>query len=198
MSDHLVDTPVKLGQCNRCQQYVWLAMASGVRSAADVAPAAREAYVAALVDGRRTFGLITQAGRPWKLSTRRLGDPAPVFGSQGLQEPPEGSRAVLVEHGCGGHARNMVSFREVEQGPPPARATHGGSRSGGPHPVAAHESGLVVEEIPRRSPVRPASHLPSEAYPKCGTCQRYVKSGEMYWGIQHGPVWIYCEHEECP
>jgi hypothetical protein len=35
-------------------------------------------------------------------------------------------------------------------------------------------------------------------YPKCGICQRYIKSGESYWGIQHGVVWKYAEHEDCP
>ncbi|RSS39055.1 hypothetical protein [Streptomyces sp. WAC08241] len=70
-SDHLVDSPVRLGQCNRCQGYVFLANSSGVKSAAGTAPADRGAYIAAAIDGRRLFDLAEQAGQPQRLLTRR-------------------------------------------------------------------------------------------------------------------------------
>lgn len=193
-SDHLVDTVPKLGRCNRCQAYVFLAMSSGVRSAADVAPADRDGYVAALVDGRRTFGLAKAAGRPSKLLVRRLGDPAPSFDAGGRQAGTQ--RFVLVEHGCGGRARNMLTFEEVPQGPHQARVTPGG-RSGGIHQPDV-PAGPQTAAQSFRSPAPPATPRPSDPYPSCGTCRRYVKPGELYWGIQHGTVWIYCEHEECP
>ncbi|WP_432112835.1 hypothetical protein [Streptomyces sp. S1] len=194
-ADHLVDTPIRLGQCNRCRAYVFLANSSGVKSAADVAPADRGAYIAATLDGRRLFDLVEQAGRPQRLLTRRLGSPAPVYDASGAQTAAEGRRPVLVEHGCGGHAQNMLTFQEVAQGPPRAPAMPGERRGGNRH-APVHESGLTVEEIPR-SPARPATRRLSEATPKCDVCSRYIRKGEIYWGIQHGARWVYAEHEEC-
>jgi hypothetical protein len=115
--DHLVDTPVRLAQCNRCRSYVWLAMASGVRSAADVAPATHTAWIAAIAEGRRTFRLTRAAGKPHKLLCTPLGAQIPTFGVNGAQEPAQGRPEVVVEHGCGGAARNMLTFQEVEQAP---------------------------------------------------------------------------------
>lgn len=193
--DHLVDTKIKLGQCNRCEAFVFLAMSSGIRSAADVTPADRDAYIATLMDGRRSFDLGEVAGRPSKLLSRRLGSPAPPYDPGGSQISAQGRRKVLVEHGCGGRARNMVTFREVEQGPPPARAMPGSSRAGGPLPEAAH--GLRVESIPR-SPASPASRHRSEVLGRCGICGRKIQKGEPYWSITRGNEWIDGTHEECP
>lgn len=124
-NDHLVDSKIRLGKCNRCENYVFMAMSSGIRSAADPAPATRDAYIAALTDGRRTFHLLTQAGRPHKLLTRRLSTIAPAFTPEGAQRDPEELErarrgalpATLVEHGCGGHQRNMLTFTEVAPAP---------------------------------------------------------------------------------
>ncbi|MFF5973706.1 hypothetical protein ACFY7C_19475 [Streptomyces sp. NPDC012769] len=193
---HLVDTPIRLGQCNRCEQYVFLAMSSGVKSAADVAAADRDAYIAAVIAGRRSFDLLEQAGRPHKLLTRRLGSPAPLFDPEGAQAGAEGRRRVLVEHGCGGRAQNMVTFREVEQGPPQAPVTRGAHR-GGSHREPVHASGLYVEELPRPSRVGRANRRLSESTPRCDVCSEYIRDGEMYWGIQLGAEWKYAAHEEC-
>jgi hypothetical protein len=114
-NDHLVDTEIKLGQCNRCQAYVFMAMASGVRSAADPAPVDRGGYIAALTEGRRLFRLVERAGRPYKLQTRRPADLEPSFDPGGAQT---GSQHLLAEHGCGGHQRNMITFTELAQPEP--------------------------------------------------------------------------------
>jgi hypothetical protein len=190
VTEHLVDTEIKLGQCNRCQAYVFMAMASGVRSAADPAPVDRNRYIAALTQGLRLFRLIERAGRPYKLQTRRPADLEPSFDPAGAQT---GSQRLLAEHGCGGHQRNMITFTEVEQRPPSAHAKPGSSRVGGSLPEAAPGA--------ETNPFVAASHVnphPSEPYPKCGICSRYIRKGESHWGIQHGVVWVYAEHEDCP
>lgn len=209
MSDHLVDTPIRLAQCNRCEAYVYLAHASGVRAAADVAPAGRDAYIGALVAGRRTFDLVEAAGRPHKLRTRRLDAQPPSYDPNGAQTAAEGRRAVLVEHGCGSHAQNAVRFTEVAQGPLQAPATPG-ERRGGTRPEPVHASGLTVEEIPR-SPAGRASRPRSDVItvagtrpriaerpPRCDICNAYIGSDELFWGIQHGNTWYMAEHEDCP
>jgi hypothetical protein len=184
---------------------VFVAQSGGTRAAADVAPATRDAYIAALIDGRRTFWLTTQAGRPHKLISRMLASPAPVFDSQGVQEAPRAphgaataTRQTYVEHGgCGSNARNAVAldYTEAEAPKASAHATPGAPWAGRPQPDA---HGLRVESIPR-SPAAPATRHHSEAaYAKCGICDRYMKPGDIYWGIQHGVTWIYAEHEECP
>jgi hypothetical protein len=114
-NDHVIDTPVRLARCNRCKAYVWLAMSSGIRSAADTTPATHAAWIAAIVDGRRTFRLTKAAGKPHKLLCRPLGAQPPVFGPEGVQESTLGLGEVVVEHGCGGHARNMLTFEEIPQ-----------------------------------------------------------------------------------
>lgn len=196
-NDHLIDTPIRLATCNRCGSYVFLAHASGVRAAADVAPADRDAYIAAVMDGRRSFDLLEAAGRPQKLLGRTQGSRAPSFDPGGAQIASQGRRKVLVEHGCGGHAQNMLRFVEVEQGPPSARVTPGSSHAGGDLRRAAHESGLTVEEIPR-SPAAPVNRRLSERPPRCDICNAVIGSDEIYWGIQHGTRWVYAVHEECP
>lgn len=196
-NDHLVDSPVKLGTCNRCRAYVYLAHSSGIRSAADVAPAGRDAYVAAALDGRRHFDLVEAAGRPSKLLTRTRGSQAPSFTLEGAQEAVQGRRPVLVEHGCGGHAQNMIKFTEVEERPPSAPAMPG-ERRGGHRQPPVHESGLTVEEIPRPYRVAPATRRRSDRWerpPKCGTCRKECKPG-TYSGIQRGREWIWAEHDD--
>lgn len=192
MPENFRDTPLKLAQCPRCDGYVFLAESSGIRAAADVVAASRDDYVATLVAGRRTFDLLEASGRPYKLLGRRIGSPAPSFDPAGRQTAAEGVRRVLVEHGCGAEAKSMAVVGVADEGPPSARATRGG-RSGGPRPATAPGS------APTGSlPAGPVSPHRSEPYAKCGICSRYIKRGESFWGIQHGSVWKYAEHEDCP
>lgn len=181
------DTTIRLGQCNRCQAYVFMAMSSGVRSAADPAPASRDAYIAALTDGRRVFRLSEVAGRPDKLLTRSGRHLTPSFDGNGAQN---GSQRFLVEHGCGGHQRNMITFTEVEPGPRSAPATHGVSR-GGSLPDSVRDSGA------RRSPhAGPATLRRSEAV-RCHICNNLIDQEKPFAGIHHGR-WVWAIHEECP
>ncbi len=189
-NDHLVDTEIRLGNCNRCQGWVYLAMSSGLRSAADIVPVNRQQYIQALVDGRRLFRLHTRAGKPWKLGTTRPRDLNPAFDAAGNQQ---GELQLLAEHGCGGAARNMLTFREVEAGPPPAPAMPG-ERRGGALPPAAHASGLTVEEVPRRSPAAPASRPRSSPALTCHECRKSIMPGEEFWGFQIGDRWEYAAH----
>lgn len=62
----LIDTQIKLATCNSCGSYV-LAVA-GV--AAEPTPLDAESYRAALIAGRSTYDVITEAGRPWRLRLR--------------------------------------------------------------------------------------------------------------------------------
>ena len=152
MSQYLVDTEIKLGQCNRCESYVFMAMSSGVRSAADPAPADRDAYIAALTDGRRVFRRSDRAGRPWKLRSDPPRWVDPSFDAGGAQTAPGD---VLVEHGCGGHQRNMLTFTEVAPGPPSPPARHGSS--GGGSLLQAALGGGRIESLPARPATRPRS-----------------------------------------
>lgn len=180
----LADTKIELAQCSRCQRWVFLADSSGMRVAADPAAASRDAYIEALASGRRTFWLSKQTGRPHKLQTRRLTDSAPTFDLRGLQEPPRGSREVLVEHPCAVNARNAVRYEVPEAPKSPAPATPGERRGGLPHATAPVNGGRGP------SPAGPASLHPSE----CGACHKPILEGEGFWGFQHGSTWIYAEH----
>lgn len=187
MNGHLLDTTPKLAQCNRCQGWVYLAEASGIRSAADVAAVDRTAYISALTQGRRLFRLVEAAGKPHRLLSVRPACLDPSFDENGRQT---GAQRLLAEHGCGGHAMNAVRFTELAAGPPSAPATRGSHR-GGPHqpPAPAGKA-------------RPSPPAPSASHPRsradCGTCRRPIKPGEPFTGVQHGHLWIWAEHEECP
>ncbi|GGR51809.1 hypothetical protein [Streptomyces roseolus] len=161
MTDHLIDTPIRLATCNRCGAYVYLAHSSGIRAAADVAVAGRDAYINAVLAGRRLFDLAETTGRPQKLLNRSHVSPAPTFDTNGAQETAQGRRKVLVEHGCGAHAMDATRFTEVEQVPPPAPATPGNPRGGTPHgtaPVAG-----ATPSRPAGPANRPRSDLGAEA-----------------------------------
>ena len=92
MNDHLIDTTPKLAECPRCGAYVLLATVSGLRTAVDPAPLDRNAFIGALLDGKRTYDLQRTAGKPSKLVDRFPG------------APPFGTRETLAEHGCGAKA----------------------------------------------------------------------------------------------
>ncbi|MFE6222987.1 hypothetical protein [Streptomyces sp. NPDC057854] len=160
MADHLVDTPIRLATCNRCGAYVYLAHSSGVRAAADVAVADRDAYISAVLAGRRLFDLAETAGRPQKLLVRTASSAVPAFDDHGTQQTAPGRRKVLAEHGCGAHAMDATKFTEVAQVPPPAPATPGNPRGGTPHGTAP-----VAGAAPSR-PAGPATRRRSDLGPE--------------------------------
>lgn len=189
MAEILRDTPVKLARCPRCGAYVFLAESCGLRAAADPAPADRDAYIRALVAGLRTFDLLEASGRPHKLLARSLGAPAPSFDPNGAQTAAEGRRKVLAEHGCGAEAKSMQPVAVAEAGPPSAPVTRGG-HWGGPRPATAPAAAPT--------PSCPAGHASHRPF-RCGICDRLVKPGDSFWGIEHPPgIFVYAEHEECP
>lgn len=164
-----------------------MAMSSGIRSAADPAPATRDAYIAALTDGRRVFRLTTVAGRPSKLLVVAPGRLRPSFDAGGAQT---GTQPLLVEHGCGGRQRNMLTFTEVEQGPPSALAMRG-ERKGG-NLLATALGGGRIESLPAG---RVSRHR-SDAV-RCHICDTVIDQRQPFTGIHHGR-WVWAIHEECP
>lgn len=207
MSQHVVDTQVKLAKCNRCGSYVWLGMASGVRAAADVGAATHPAWIAAVSTGRRTFRLAKRAGKPSRLLCESLGGKPPSFTPEGVQDVTGGRDEVVVEHGCGAAARDMLTFEEVQQGPPQARATPGSSRAGGSLQSAALASKLSVEAVPRPgrpSPVRNVSQPRSSDLAmmqavRCDTCDKIIDQSKPFFGVHFGR-WVWAAHDEgdCP
>lgn len=189
MTEALIDTVIQLAQCSRCSQYVFVADSGGMRVAADPAPATRDAYILALTEGRRLFRLSEQAGRPHKLLTRRLADPAPTFTPEGAQIGVQGrleAYKVLVEHPCPVNARNAVRMETVEAPKAPAPATPGRPVAGNPQgtaPVAG--AGM----LPHAGPVSPH---PSDV--SCHECGKVIMENEEFWGFQHEGQWKYAAH----
>ncbi len=209
---HVVDSPVRLGRCNRCQAYVWLGMASGVRAAADVGAATHPAWIAAVAGGRRTFRLAKRAGKPSRLLCEPLGGKPPAFTSEGAQDVTGGRDEVVVEHGCGAAARDMLTFTELEQAPaaltcdiwkasgwvpPPGKC----ARDRGQNvkscntcdkpPFDLAGMGLGAPESVPRPQARRAQPV------RCDICDNLIDQSKPFFGIHH-ERWIYAAHEECP
>lgn len=200
MTDHLLDTTPKLAQCGRCQGWVYLAEASGIRSAADVAPADRGAYIAALTSGRRLFRLTEAAGRPHRLLAVRPAGLRPSFDESGRQT---GAQRLLAEHGCGGHAMDAVRFTELVQEPPPPACDAWRANGWSPAPgQCARQANPDLKSCSTCEPPPFEAEAPALPTPRlradCGTCTRPIKPGEPFTGVQHGHLWIWAEHEECP
>lgn len=214
------DTSVALAQCEKCQAYVFRADSNGLRVMADPAPlAGAQAYVAALVAGRRTFDLIEAAGRPSKLQTRTQHSQAPDF------TPEAGRRPVLAEHGCTRADSRAVEVTDT--GPHSAPATPGASRGGhhqqdaldGTSPSPAPErsskntSRRAVPYATRRHSDRNGRYKPTQTIhlpgliekrkPEyvnrvCDTCGRMVGYDTEIIGVQVGIRWVWVQHESCP
>lgn len=187
----LVDTKIQIAQCNRCQAWIFLAQSGGLRAAADPAPATRDAYIQALTEGRRTFRLATQAGRPHKLLTRRLKDRAPDFAPEGVQRAVDGF-AVLVEHGCGSNARNAVVFTPMEE-PKPVSVCETWKAQGWEPPKGKCKR----EGNPMLSSCVTCEKPPFSQRLACDGCKKLITPGEEYWGFQHGDEWMYASHVVC-
>lgn len=186
-----VASDLRLAQCLRCKGYTLLGDDNGLAFAVDVAATDRDGFVAAVMGARATWDVRKAPGRPLKGRGRGLGSPAPTFTPEGAQEAVQGV-SVHVEHGCGAGPKDQRPLK-VDAGKASRPATPGVSRAGSPPPAAPAGAARGRDS---RSPATPATRRPSDG--RCGTCSRPIRDGETYWGIQHGHLWIYCEHEECP
>lgn len=203
-------TKLKLGQCPRCGRYVLASLCAGLKRAVD--PGALPdipAYIAALTEGRTTFELLEQAGRPWKLEPRTPASEAPRQGSQGLTGAL--GRPVVVEHGCGAHAMDAALFEETPPDPPSAPATPGSNRAGhrpGPaHVAGANPISPAPPATPRRSEIEKHAgrdgkpkpgHVIPPGQPKCDRCGYRIDYGEPFTGLHH-VTWQWAYHDgTCP
>lgn len=154
---------------------------SGLATAADPQPLGVEAYRAALIAGRVTFDVITQAGRPWKLRTRSAA--VPTIGHE-----------IVASHDCGAGGRDATEVTEVPAGPPSARV----SAIGRPVPPSAFSQPQTGYD--RRNPASAAtsrrSDLSERAH-RCTTCRQLIKDGEPYWAIDHATI-RWAQHDDCP
>lgn len=186
----MIDSVIRLGTCNRCHGYVFVAQSSGFKVAADPAPVTRERYIETLVGGRRVFDLVEQAGRPHKLLTRSSGSSAPQWVGEagtGLSVASRPPRRILAEHACGAKGISTTKVEVTEVNPPSAPVMPGGSRGGlrrGDAPGSTTTRSSVAEPV-----IRPPS--------RCDTCRKAITSGQMYYGVHH-MKWQMVWHEECP
>lgn len=176
-SQHFIDKPIQLKQCTRCKSYVFLCTDAGTQVAADVKPLSVEEYRAAIIAGRYTFDLVTQAGRPYMLRMR---------GASSKWPPYEG-RSVLAEHPC----TRSINMAGVDLIDPPAQPR---VNVIGQHGETQASSALSA--LGSNSQVHHANYAtlrPSE----CMSCSKAIRDGELYWGIEHAGKWEWVEHVDC-
>lgn len=177
----LLDTEIKLATCNRCGAYVFAAQVSGLATAADPQPLDVDHYRAALIAGRWTYDVITQAGRPWKLRQRTAG--VPTSGCD-----------IVAAHACGAHGMDATSVTEVPQGPLQARVSASG------HQDLSCASGAPQTGSQSLLPVSVATPHRSDARSRpmrCATCRRLIGEDEPRWAIEHDTI-RWAVHDSCP
>lgn len=176
MSKHLIDKPIKLKQCMRCKGYVFLCTDSGTQVAADVKPLSVEEYRAAIIAGRYTFDLVTQAGRPHMLRMR---------GASSKWPPYEG-RSVLAEHPC----TRAINMSGVDLIDPPGTARVSDTSEHGVNKGSAMQSlGTSVLGSP--------ASIATLHRSKCDSCGKPVSMSQPHVGIEQGGEWKWVAHVEC-
>lgn len=191
------DTPIKVAQCNRCEQYVFSCRSNGLSTVADPAPLGDvTAYVAALAAGRRVFDLQERAGRPHSLQTRSRASKAPAWPPSGTQRP------ILAEHAC---ATDASVVEVPDAGPHQAPATPGAASAGlrRPHALAgaqpASQRLTASSQTNRPNPAAPANPRPSDpgGSPRCDSCGEWI--GDLPFIGVHYREWQWAQHSErCP
>jgi ferredoxin len=187
LTQHLITTDIKLSTCVRCGTYLFACTVDGLKVTADPAPLTVDAYREALLAGLRTFDLLMQGGRPWRLVARGPSSKAP------------GERDILGAHACGAHPMDAAKVEEVPQNPPAAPVTRYKLVDGRHHrnaPAAASQG----RQSP--SPVIPAGYANrprSEPRPfRCQRCRKLIAKGHAWWSIEH-PTFRWAVHDgECP
>lgn len=117
MTAHLIDRPLRLAECPRCNTLILVGMDSGVRVAVDPVRVARASLAEHLMAGK---GVYLPKGQQAVRAT-----PATLQSHQG---------DFLVDHGCGTAHLSAQLFEGVEPTPPPAPAD-------GPTPVGGQSRG---------------------------------------------------------
>lgn len=160
------------------------ATVSGCATAADPEPLDVDAYRAALIAGRTTYDVITQAGRPWKLRTR-------------VASVPTSGYAIVAAHSCGAAGRDATTVTELPEDPRQARA----SATGHQDPPCAFSQPHTGEQTPQRpgpaNAATPRRSDPSRWTHRCRTCRKPIRPGEPYWAIDHERL-HWAQHDECP
>ena len=202
----MLDSVIKLAQCQRCQAYVWTADVAGGRVTVDPAPLGDLGAVMAALAGMRSVYEVKHIGKqPHKLKW---------LGGQGTRWEPEG-RVLVAAHGCGAPARDAQPAEVTPQGPQQAPATPGGHQ-GGFRPASAHDSGsqgrtadldLQGEDRPSsrwkpyRSRAASATRPRSDVTPltrtlKCGNCGQIILAGQPFTAIECGQYsWAHHDYE---
>jgi hypothetical protein len=138
---HLVDTPPKLSECNRCQEYVLACMVSGSRVALDTSPLNSATLQAMILSGRPVY--YSKTGKRFSLVTAHVFTYWRAFCDENTK--------VMVEHGCGALAVDSSAF-EVSPATP-----HQAPASDPIHQLVAEVLGPVSEVVedvrPHRSDI---------------------------------------------
>jgi len=178
----------KLARCPRCHQPTLVAERQGYRIAIDILPADALGFGVAVAGGIDLYWAQNEPGQPARVLGRRSAAENPSWGPGGLQT---GSQRLHAEHSCGASARDQVILTPSR--PLSAPVTPGKHR-GGLHRPDAPAGATAAPQRPSRA--QPATHLRSRPV-RCSTCNRVIREGEPYTGIQY-ELYAWANHEECP
>lgn len=103
--NHLIDTPPKISECNRCKSYVLAGISSGCRYAVDMSPLTPPIAAALIISGIKVYR--ASKGKISMLTSASNG-------YEGLR---------LMAHSCGCSALDASAFEVVEPTPQSAPAT---------------------------------------------------------------------------
>lgn len=182
MTQHLLDTPIKVATCNRCGLYVFACQVNGFKVAVGMAPLDAKGVADALMAGRNVYDQLDVAGKPWKLKAR----------TGGSEWPPYGGRKVLASHDCGTRGMNTTGVDVTEVDPPKAPAPYG-ARGPGINSAPPNYS----QPGTNSSRVQDASPSPSNPYVNrlCDTCKQMIGRDVNYVGVSYDGRWVWVQHD---
>jgi hypothetical protein len=175
VSQHLIDTPVILGQCRKCNAYVFACLVGGYPVVADPKPLDADAVRNALIKGLVVYDQTTQSRKPHVLIHRTIDSPWPS------------RHTVIADHPCGLHANEVL----VNQVKAQARAkTTAGAASAA---RATHATNAT-----RRHSSGGGQPYSGYLYRRCDKCLQFIGLCTEIVGLKVKQYWEWVQHVQCP
>jgi hypothetical protein len=195
VTQHLIDTPLELANCDKCKAYVFMCDVSGIRTIVDCAP------LDGMDDVRRRLMMGRVVYRT--LPGRKL--------ARFSRDSTNAESGYLADHWCTGGVTGARKVETVPVGPPSAPATPGRHPDGFRHPDAPADGSQGRRGLPIMKTQRTDS---SGAYPsratrvnrprsdpkptRCDICREIITvRTPNVWSIEYDGRLVYGVHDSC-
>lgn len=173
MTEHLIDTDIKLGICIRCNAYVFTCLVGGGKVAVNPAELDDAGVRDALIAGRVVYDMLTKSGKPWILRDRTIDSDYPS------------RHKILGAHACGVHVRE-IDTTAAAAGKEAARANWATTQRSGARATHANNATRHRSDDDTRY-----------LYRRCDKCADWIGTDKNIVGLKVGQYWEHVEHADC-